>query len=316
MIPRFKDLVKKGGISHPKTVVLNSIAVNNFRQMEEFAASGVPSLCEELYVACRDAPSTSTKLVVKEKLGIWLNGAVGFNAGLLTASEEETGRMLIVKLLRTGESAQSARIVKEQHDMEIAVNAWISSLEVKEGSDALVRGKSATLVKSDAPMDPPTRCIIMERFVATLAESPRTSFRIIFQQGRRIRAALELLHTNFIHMDVKPANVFISSAGSWYLGDFGSCTKEGAIVTSATRGMYVTNVLGQPAQKKFDFFMLGLTLLLAAMPVDEGSMLFDSDNGVVLRDEAVKRWKLIEHVELRAFIAELWGQDIDTSRVV
>ncbi len=83
-----------------------------------------------------------------------------------------------------------------------------------------------------------------------------------------LAAALEALHQNgVVHCDVKPENVFLSSAGDVVLGDLGSAWlhQQGGPAASMTPPYAAPEVWrGAPPKRQSDIYSLGLTLMFAA----------------------------------------------------
>jgi len=79
--------------------------------------------------------------------------------------------------------------------------------------------------------------------------------------------ALEHMHSlGLVHMDVKGSNILIDQAGEWYLGDFGSTRDIGELVITTTPSFYPIDLCNKPAQPKYDWFMLLVTILIEMMP--------------------------------------------------
>ena len=107
--------------------------------------------------------------------------------------------------------------------------------------------------------------LIMPRLTTTLAKSPQLPLSAIVRESKNIKLAVEQVHrAGYVHMDIKPDNIFINQHGCWFLGDFGSCKSVGAKVTSSTLFMYPTNLIGKNVDKKYDLFMLALSILYAS----------------------------------------------------
>jgi len=106
--------------------------------------------------------------------------------------------------------------------------------------------------------------IVMPRFVTTLGKAPQIPLTTILTQGTRILNAVKTVHSRgYVHLDIKPDNIFIDQKGNWFLGDFGSCKPAGAIISSSTPMYYPLKLRGLSADKSYDMFMLGFSFLIA-----------------------------------------------------
>lgn len=82
--------------------------------------------------------------------------------------------------------------------------------------------------------------LIMPRYVLSLASAsfPRPAAALL-PRAREMIAALTHLHScGWVHMDIKSPNILIDQSGSWWLGDFGSCVRQGEPVRSTSRGLH------------------------------------------------------------------------------
>ena len=104
--------------------------------------------------------------------------------------------------------------------------------------------------------------ILMEKYPSTLSRCkiPLTA-EVLIRYGTQLKEAISILHScGFCHMDIKPANVFISGGATCFLGDYGGATKVGEPVREHTVSYYPTDV-GQYAKKETDYLLLIITLL-------------------------------------------------------
>jgi hypothetical protein len=109
--------------------------------------------------------------------------------------------------------------------------------------------------------------IVMPMYSVTVANCAGFNTVVLAREGRRVLEALIFMHSkDLVHMDVKGNNIFVDHTGSWFLGDFGSCTHRNDLVTSCSEMFYFEKVLNKPALPKYDFYMLMVTLLIETLP--------------------------------------------------
>ena len=87
-----------------------------------------------------------------------------------------------------------------------------------------------TITRSaDLPVSVGTwKALKMRHYISSLWNVPQLSEKLLKAGFRRIRSALEALHdSGFVHMDIKPDNIFVDDNGIWDLGDFGSTRRIG-----------------------------------------------------------------------------------------
>ncbi|CAJ0579671.1 unnamed protein product, partial [Mesorhabditis spiculigera] len=95
------------------------------------------------------------------------------------------------------------------------------------------------------------------------------STRMVWNVFTDIASALSVLHErNFIHLDIKPANIFISSDGIFKLGDFGLIfdlnSDEKHSHEEGDSKYLAPEILNGPLTKAADIFSFGITVLEVA----------------------------------------------------
>jgi serine/threonine protein kinase len=104
--------------------------------------------------------------------------------------------------------------------------------------------------------------ILMEKYQSTLSRcSIPLKPEVLLHFGKQPRVAISTLHDcGFCHMDIKPANVFISTGATCFLGDYGGATKVGELVREQALSYYPTDA-GPCAEQETGFLLLTVTLL-------------------------------------------------------
>ena len=100
--------------------------------------------------------------------------------------------------------------------------------------------------------------LLMPKYDRSLAiDESNISLDVIYRRAKEMETALGYMHSkSVIHMDIKPANIFIDYQGTWWLGDYGSCVTEGDSILSTTEFFYPTKIIGTPARAAYDWYML------------------------------------------------------------
>jgi len=103
--------------------------------------------------------------------------------------------------------------------------------------------------------------IVMDYFPITVEKSTPHRHDTLTRRIKSIGVALDFLHENSIaHMDIKPANIFISQEGEWKLGDFGSACPFDKPIHSTTNRFHLTTTELDVATAQIDWGMLLCTL--------------------------------------------------------
>lgn len=108
------------------------------------------------------------------------------------------------------------------------------------------------------------RALVMPRFAGTLKTAFQLGAECVVHHSKSIIMGLNWLHERgYVHMDVKVSNVFVSSDGNWYLGDFGSCVRVNNLIQTTTNWCYPELLTrSDKARFTYDWYMLAVAILL------------------------------------------------------
>jgi len=285
---RFKKYLAEASITRPDEKVLTRIATH-FSNRASFVFD--KNSAADLYEFVKRIPGSTTSSTIEEKAQVKLNGPyeTESSAVLITGADSE-GRPILVKVLWSlGDKAiqsetDAVLILGLENPRECLVPSKICSLEAK-GKDLV----------SQNVFSGNHKCIIMPLYPSTLLKMAHLLPEIvIYREGMKIRKALKFIHEQgLVHMDVKPANIFVSSDGNWVLGDYGACVRIGDTVHSTTQAFFPEEILKKPARTGFDSLMLCVSLVLLVCDFDQ----IAQHN--ILRIEMGKLKKEIESIELK-----------------
>lgn len=238
---------------------------NNFSTQVLLTANS-PEAAGDLYRQVKALPATLTLAALSQNNRLAVNGPLNLERPyILTASDSMTGEMLMVKILRYNpdmfnvtKTQQNTLHVREKTVNDLVkdrigfVPATVVSVKVavEEGHHVGSSAGDFTALR-------------MPRYTTTLADAPTVGGTVMMTGASRMVNCLNYLHSlRWCHMDVKSANIFIDSAGSWFLGDFGSSTPTGETVYSCTDAFYMHAVIGAAAAPKYDWYMLAVLLCI------------------------------------------------------
>ena len=293
---RFIKLLKDSHIDRPKPGVLNRIRSSFAAEL--FAnIDNATSACD-FYYKIEALPSTTTRAIINSQLHINVNGPLSLeNPKLLTATDDE-GRHIVVKLLFVGtDSARSVTARRQDITNEIQCCQDLGLSTQLSHEIALVPCEVVTVF---VPLEFASRsritgehsALLMPRFITSLVYNTACNVGVVVREGRRMVEALRYIHSRgYVHMDVKADNIFVNLSGAWFLGDFGSACKVNNKIQSSTEVFYYERIIGQPAETKYDWFMLLVTLLRELGDRQQWMKTFVRDNHVdkVLIVEETKR---------------------------
>ena len=240
---RFVQLLSESTmkINRPSLEVLNRL-----QQLHDTAyiTAATPAEALHWYVWARDQPLSPTRGRFRSMTGYLLNGPSSIDANLILAYDP-AGSTAMFKIMPSNEYPEVVAAVAVRGGPSL-VPCTLHSAE-KENGD--------------------TFCgLLMPKYDRSLFSVPDLilSEAVLLERAKSLLAAVRHMHSvGFVHMDIKEANVFVSSEGLWFLGDFGSAVREGEPITSTTRGLHpelthwhLLLSTSMPALRKYDLFML------------------------------------------------------------
>uniref|UniRef100_A0A7S0RS10 Protein kinase domain-containing protein n=1 Tax=Chlamydomonas leiostraca TaxID=1034604 RepID=A0A7S0RS10_9CHLO len=307
VVAAFKKKLAEHNINRPHERTMSRLVVCFSRQLEFAAAADAPSdAAVDLYKLAEKMPGSTTRSTINQQLGLILNGPwQEGHLNLITGIDSANGgRPVVLKLLYTHEEHLQLAAAAEVHAAQV--------LGLGQPSVPLVPSEVVTVnVHPEGTASLGTgvgqrTALKMGWYVGSLLVLPQLNEALIAAGGRRMCTALSYMHAkNLVHMDVKPANILMDSAGLWFLSDFGSTTPVGQRVFSCTRGFYPgRDLVGSAATPEFDWGLLFVTLLTLC-DKDDYAGLQDAAGQRMDRSKVLARSERIAHPELRSLLAEI-----------
>ncbi len=293
--------LRANGCERPNHVAIGNLFRFHLSELKAYLNNVTVLL--DMYRRASDYPATTTRFNISESTGLSLNGpALMMNNPHIISAVTQIGEFRIVKVIFPGGREIPYAAQQSEVDNEVECAKLFTSLIAERKDLALVpctvetmdkeafanqlpgESKSETMQKQvsannkSETVEPQVsanndgnrfviHALIMEQYEGTVGKSPQNFYPHILSQTLRLREAVERIHAEgYVHMDIKPANIFIKR-GLWYLGDYGSCRSSARkeVIISSTPGMYPFKLDKGSirAEPRYDFYMLGLTLLLA-----------------------------------------------------
>ena len=265
-------------------------------------------MIKDLYEAAKLLPHSATSKAISAELIV---------NGPFAASDTADGSLLLLRAWRT--SSYEALILKLANLHELQMCRVVRGILDTDASLALMRGTHEVIAIAAEDVSA-TRCGRTGHFeceafplmAGTLATIPRSgNVGVVLVQARRLVRAIRALHAaNLVHMDVKPANVFLDVSGSWFLGDFGSMVGVGDRILSCTDmflwDAYIATAPG-PARFEYDWHMLVATIC-CHLAAPDFETLFTALAGGRRHVDEMKLEVFVSElrdIELRALLREL-----------
>ncbi len=214
----FVKLLQGSHISRVSSEIFRLLEDKFAVRFDNVYQSGDPDAAYDLYQAAKDYPNKTTAAAFQQQLNISVIGPFGHSesARLFQANRTTgSGELLVIKVPFQSESkkpdevkvceALSSILVTPK---EAFVPTTVDLVEVRSLEDASVYGRRGKFY-----------ALVMPHFAGMLVEPLRKySEATVFHNALRIVGAVECLHDHeYVHMDIKGANIFLDCHGSWYV---------------------------------------------------------------------------------------------------
>eukprot|EP00047_Mylnosiga_fluctuans_P009069 m.9932 g.9932 ORF g.9932 m.9932 type:complete len:278 (+) comp2468_c0_seq1:509-1342(+) len=246
-------------------------------------------------------PRTHTRFEVQQRYGITIDGVL---------HTTPTGALLVRAYKKGAPQVLKIPIDKKQSERESAVIAAIGAEAAMQAALVPVllvqlRGEHRVEFATDVEVRTLVSGLLMPAYHGSINDIPPPLQQddYVLYQGRRIQHGLRLMHhEGYLHGDVKPGNIFLDSAGAWWLGDFGSCVPFVTAKENFRGGTLLYQCIGVGADTgRFDFHGLALTIL------EKIGLLPDrpSHGGIWQRHEVTVAVDTVQFDALRQFLRNL-----------
>lgn len=285
---RFEAFLRDAGV-RPRPDVLLRL---QFLRDTAILSAGSPAEARQWYEWARDLPHSPTRGRFRSATGHFLDGPSAFDANILLAFDAG-GAAAMFKVMPSAECAE------------------VVAARAVSGGPGLV---PCELLCAERESGAPFCGLLMPKYDRSLATVPELVLAedVLLKRAEVLLAAVRHVHgAGFVHMDVKEANVFVDAAGGWWLGDFGSAVREGAHVTSTTRGLHPELEdwhlrRPTPAQRRFDAYMLAALLVRQLDAPRDRALGTDAASGTPPSPDAVRaRARRVRSDALRALLEGL-----------
>lgn len=229
----FIDNLKVVGMHDPDMEVLFKMATYYPLQMQ--SSLGSPQCCAALYEIVKTLPSSTTLNEIQHQLNISISKPISLeHPEILAAIDLAQRKAIMIKLIRLPTAGDHSKvkyaIQSKMQAYQMVANANIDGLIKCEVSRVEVKHEKGLYIAQSE-----WGVIKMHHYVSSLAKFPQFSENLLKENFHHILKALNQLHLlGFVHMDVKPDNVFVDQNLNWHLGDFGSSCKIGDPVIGFT----------------------------------------------------------------------------------
>eukprot|EP00842_Homolaphlyctis_polyrhiza_P000207 jgi/Hompol1/1187/HPOL_005531-RA len=236
LLSQFKANLGNAGIDRPEQSVLEKIVMRFPYQM--MAAQGTPDLCASLYYAVNSLPSTATIDHIESQLHVSISSEVSLTQpNILYAMDFDAMRNILIKIIRVDSSTSSDTVT--EHSTTANREDQVCKAVTKANIAGMVKCDVVRVSIQDTDQKTVSNsdliAIKMRHYASSLAECSEFPENLVKAGFERIFCALKEFHKlGWVHMDVKPANVFVGDHLEWDLGDFGSARRIGENVISWT----------------------------------------------------------------------------------
>ena len=215
---RFNALLARAGVARPRADVLERLHRNWFNA---FITAAAPEEARHWYERARAMPLSPPRGRFARATGLLLDGPSVFKDDLLLAYDARG-------------AAFAFKLVPARDDPEVVAAL---ALAADGGCPGVVRCSFEEASHSDGSAFCGLLMRKLERSLATVPELVLAEEEL-FARAQALETAVRHVHAvGFVHMDIKEGNVFVDADGAWWLGDFGSCVREGEPITSTTLGL-------------------------------------------------------------------------------
>jgi serine/threonine protein kinase len=230
LIQKFRELIiKNSRYTRPNTKTILSAAKSYLMEMVVAVELNAGDDCVELYEKVKDLPKSHTRGIIQDKAHVVLNGPASKDfPNILLGIDLMEKRRIMVKLLKVQEDTLSRTEQEKENAIksEVEVCKYFRSLNVP----GLVKCDVVEVKVDDAQGLSVSigvwQAIKMHDYGSSLARLPQFPEDFLQDGFHRILSALQFMHShNYVHMDVKSDNIFVTSELVWDLGDFGSTRK-------------------------------------------------------------------------------------------
>jgi serine/threonine protein kinase len=214
----FAKLLQGSHISRVSSEIFRLLEDKFAVRFDNVYQSGDPDAAYDLYQAAKDYPNKTTAAAFQQQFNISVIGPFAhsesariFQANRTTGS----GELLVIKVPFQSESQKPDEVkVCEalssilEAPKEAFVPTAVDLVDVRSADDASVYGRRGKFY-----------ALVMPHFAGMLVEPLRKySEATVFDNALRIVGAVECLHAHeYVHMDIKGANIFLDRHGSWYV---------------------------------------------------------------------------------------------------
>lgn len=283
-IERFHLVLKRRGLNVDQKVMSRILTHFSSRLIAITSQDDTDEDCYDLYLAAKNLPGPTTKGHIRSALGISVNGPISMAYPNILSAVNSSGVPLVVKLLRYGQLPFSCPETERRQAIDAEIEAC--RLIAHHNLDGLVHYKHQIVSITDSGGlgvgIGDWKALIAPRFVESVDAVPQLDEAVLQSGYFRIKEALTQLHeqAQLVHMDVKACNVFIDSAGLWFLGDHGSCRRAMSPIFTASLELnpYKLTFNKTLAHASMDFVQL-CVMIAMLLDITSVSNIQDDDSG-------------------------------------